>query len=152
MLFPATVGRPSQLTRPLPDFGEVQPQLQTHKHLTLQLVWEEYRETQPAAYGYSRFCELYDRWSRNQDVVLRQEHRAGEKMFVCWAGDTLPIHDRRTNSIQRLEFKKRMLLNVRVVQRQKTIDRSCYRNNPYTTALQSNTSNLLLLKARRSRP
>jgi transposase len=99
VLFPATVGRPSQLTRPLPDFDEVRRQLQTHKHLTLQLVWEEYRETQPGGYGYSRFCELYDRWSRNQDVVLRQEHRAGEKMFVDWAGDTIPIHDRRISDI-----------------------------------------------------
>jgi len=77
----------------------VQRQLQTHKHLTLQLIWEEYRETQPDGYGYSRFCELYDRWSRNQDVVLRQEHRAGEKMFVDWAGDTIPIHDRRISEI-----------------------------------------------------
>ena len=74
----------------LPDFAEVRRQLQTHKHLTLQLVWEEYRETQPDGYGYSRFCELYHRWSRNQDVVLRQEHRAGEKLFVDWAGDTIP--------------------------------------------------------------
>ncbi len=55
LLFPAAVGRPSQLTRPLPDFDEVQRQLQTHKHLTLQLIWEEYRETQPDGYGYSRY-------------------------------------------------------------------------------------------------
>jgi transposase len=26
-------------------------------------------------------------------VVLRQEHRAGEKMFVDYAGATIPIHD-----------------------------------------------------------
>jgi transposase len=87
LLFPAPAGRPSQTTRSLPDFAEVRRQLQAHKHLTLQLVWEEYRETQPDGYGYSRFCELYQRWSRNQDVVLRQEHRAGEKLFVDWAGD-----------------------------------------------------------------
>jgi transposase len=99
MLFPATVGRPSQATRSLPDFAEVRRQLQGHKHLTLQLVWEEYRETQPHGYGYSRFCELYQRWNRNQDVVLRQEHRAGEKMFVDWAGDTIPLHDQRTGAI-----------------------------------------------------
>jgi transposase len=96
---PATAGRPSRTVRPLPDFAEVRRQLQTHKHLTLQLVWEEYREAQPDGYSYSRFCELYDRWSRNQDVVLRQEHRAGEKMFVDWAGATIPIHDRRTGEI-----------------------------------------------------
>ena len=82
-----SVGRPRQITRSAPDFAEVRRQLQAHKHLTLQLVWEEYRETQPDAYGYSRYCELYQRWSRNQDVVLRQEHRAGEKLFVDWAGD-----------------------------------------------------------------
>ena len=92
-------GVPGSTIRPLPDFAEVRRQLQAHKHLTLQLVWEEYRETQPDGYGYSRFCELYHRWSRNQDVVLRQEHRAGEKMFVDWAGDTIPIHDPRTGEI-----------------------------------------------------
>ena len=52
---------------------------------TLQLLCEEYRETRPDGYRYSRFCELYRRWSRNQDVVLRQDHKAGEKMFVDWA-------------------------------------------------------------------
>jgi transposase len=82
LLFPAAVGRPNQTIRNLPDFAEIRRQLQTHKHLTLQLVWEEYRETQSDGYGYSRFCELYDCWSRNQGVVLRQDHHAGEKMFV----------------------------------------------------------------------
>lgn len=99
LLFPAASGRPSQARRSVPDFAEIRRQLQTHKHLTLQLVWEEYRETQPDGYGYSRFCELYDRWSRNQDVVLRQEHRTGEKMFVDWAGDTIPIYDPCTGEI-----------------------------------------------------
>ena len=69
LLFRAAVRRPSKNTRLLPDFAEVRRQLQAHKHVTLQLVWEEYRETQPDGYGYSRFCELYHRWSRNQDVV-----------------------------------------------------------------------------------
>jgi transposase len=99
ILFAAVTGRPSQLTRSSPDFTEVHHQLRTHKHVTLQLVWEEYRATQPDGYSYSRFCELYQRWSRNQDVVLRQEHRAGEKMFVDWAGDSIPMHDRRTGEI-----------------------------------------------------
>jgi len=55
LLFPAAVGRPNQITRSLPDFAEIRRQLQTHKHLTLQLVWEEYRETQPDGYAYSRY-------------------------------------------------------------------------------------------------
>jgi transposase len=42
----------------------------------------------------SRFCELYQRWNRNRAVVLRHDHKAGEKTFVDWAGDTVAIHDR----------------------------------------------------------
>lgn len=99
LLFPAKPQPATRCRRPLPDFVEVRRQLQTHKHLTLQLVWEEYRETEPDGYRYSRFCELYDRWCRSQDVVLRQDHHAGEKMFVDWAGDTVPLHDARTGEI-----------------------------------------------------
>jgi len=55
LLFPVAAGRPSKTTRSLPDFAEVRRQLQAHKHLTLQLIWEEYRETQPDGYRYSRY-------------------------------------------------------------------------------------------------
>ena len=50
------------------------------------------REKNPDGYRYSRFCDLYRRWLRRQEVVLRQEHRAGEKLFVDYAGDTIAIH------------------------------------------------------------
>src|SRR5258708_1258005 len=66
LLFPAAAGRPSRALRSSPDFADVRRQLQTHKHLTLQLVWEEYRQAQPDGYSCSRFCELYDSWSRDQ--------------------------------------------------------------------------------------
>jgi len=48
----------------------------------------------------SRFCGLYQRWRRKQDVVLRQEHKAGEKLFVDWAGDTIPTYDARGSPVQ----------------------------------------------------
>jgi transposase len=89
----------SEPQRSLPDFASIHQQLQQHPHLTQQLVWEEYREAHPEGYGYSRFCELYQRWRRKLDVVLRQEHKAGEKMFVDWAGATIPIHDRVTGEV-----------------------------------------------------
>jgi len=82
-----------------PDFPALHNQLQQHPHLTLQLAWEEYREKNPEGYRYSRFCELYQRWRRKQDVVLRQEHKAGEKGFVDWAGATIPVHDPDTGRI-----------------------------------------------------
>lgn len=85
---------------PLPDFAALHKQRQQHRHLTLQLLWQEYREAHPEGYGYSRFCELYQRWRCKQDVVLRQEHAAGEKMFVDWAGTTIPIHDPEGGPVQ----------------------------------------------------
>jgi transposase len=68
------------------DYAAVHRELKTQRRLTLQLIWEKYRQNQPAGYGYSRFCELYQRWLRNYNVVMWQEHRPGEKMFVDWAG------------------------------------------------------------------
>ncbi len=68
--------------------------------MTQQLLWEEYRQANPNGYQYSRFCELYRRWRRKQDVVLRQEHKPGEKLFVDWAGTTIPIHDPRGGPVQ----------------------------------------------------
>src|SRR5713101_6007216 len=96
LLFPLRPVRSQANRRSGADFAEVYRELKTHRHLTLQLIWEEYRQNQPAGYGYSRFCELYQRWSRNHNVVMRQEHAAGEKMFVDWAGPTVAIYDPRT--------------------------------------------------------
>ena len=96
LLFPAApLGRGPAARGPL-EFAEIHRQLQSHKYVTLQLLWEEYHQSQPEGYRYSQFCELYRRWRRKQDVVLRQEHRAGEKMFVDWAGATIPIYDRES--------------------------------------------------------
>src|SRR5437667_3398723 len=82
--------------RTSPDFAAIHEQLRSSKYVTLQLLWEEYRQGSPEGYRYSRFCELYQRWRSKLDVVLRQEHKAGEKMFVDWAGATIPVWDRHT--------------------------------------------------------
>src|SRR5438270_3997042 len=84
---------------PEPDWTKVHEDLQTHKDLTLQLVWQEGRESNPEGYGYSRFCELYRRWLKKLDLVLRQEHRAGEKMFVDYAGATIPVHNPESGEV-----------------------------------------------------
>jgi len=94
-LFGAPQVRPADPDKTAPDFAAIHEQKQRHRHVTLQLLWEEYRQANPEGYGYSRFCELYQRWRGKLDVVLRQEHKAGEKMFVDWAGTTIPIYDRQ---------------------------------------------------------
>ena len=95
LLFPAAPedGSPP-VRKPVVDFAEVHRQLQSNKHVMLQLLWEEYHQSQPAGYRYSQFCELYRRWSQKLDVVLRQDYRAGDKMFADWSGATIPIYDR----------------------------------------------------------
>jgi transposase len=78
---------------------QIHQELQTHKDLTLQLVWVEGRENNPEGYGYSRFCELYRQWLKKLDLVLRQDHRAGEKTFVDYAGATIPIYDPQSGEV-----------------------------------------------------
>ena len=86
--------------RQAPDWATIHDELRSNKHVTLQLLWQEYKLANPEGYSYSRFCELYQDWSGKLDVVLRQEHRAGEKLFVDYAGATVPIIDCKTGEVQ----------------------------------------------------
>src|SRR6266700_2184399 len=61
--------------------------------VTLALLWQEYRASEPDGYGYSRFCDLYGEWRRGITATMRQTHAAGEKLFVDFAGDTVPVFD-----------------------------------------------------------
>ena len=103
-LFPSmTVTEP---LRPLPDWGEVHRELR-RKGMTLQLLHLEYKERDPEGYQYTQFVELYRRWERRIDVVMRQPHKAGEKCFVDWAGQTLPIVDAETGRSARRSSSSR---------------------------------------------
>ena len=64
------------------------------------LLWQEYKEREPSGYQYSQFCDLFRRWQGKLDLSMRQEHRAGEKMFVDYCGQTLPIVDPATGEIR----------------------------------------------------
>ncbi len=89
---------PSRAARPLPDWSYVHRELR-RKSVTLQLLWLEYREQNPGGYGYSQFCNLYRAWARQVDVVMRQVHRAGEKMFVDFPGEQIPVYDRTSGEV-----------------------------------------------------
>ena len=93
-LFP-TPPPPSAGPRPQPEYATIHKELRG-PNMTLQLLWEEYKQAHPTGYGYSRFSELYSVWARRLDLVLRQDHRAGEKLFVDHAGQTVPVIDRLT--------------------------------------------------------
>ena len=59
--------------------------------MTLFLLHQEHKENFPDGFQYSRFCQLYREWAGKIDLVMRQEHRAGEKVYVDYSGQTLPI-------------------------------------------------------------
>lgn len=79
-----------------PDFAAIHQELRQNKHVTLQLLWEEYKSTHPEGYQYSWFCRLYRGWAKKLDPTLRQAYRAGEKLLVDFAGDTLSITQPKT--------------------------------------------------------
>jgi transposase len=76
-----------------PDFARVHRELK-RKGVTLTLLWEEYREAaQGVPYSRSRFCERYLEFVRALRRSMRQTHIAGEKLFVDYAGQTVPVVD-----------------------------------------------------------
>jgi transposase len=93
-LFPPPPVLPGR-ERGIPDWSVIHTERQ-RKGVTLFLLWQEYRELHPQGYQYSWFCEHYRSWQRQLDVVMRQDHRAGEKLFVDYAGQTVPVVDRQS--------------------------------------------------------
>ena len=102
LLFPATPPRPA-VARAVPDWATIHRELK-RKGVTLFLLWQEYRERHPDGYQYSWFCERYRAWCGRLDVVMRQDHRAGEKLFVDYAGQTVPVVDRTTGELRQAEI------------------------------------------------
>jgi len=92
-LFPAQPV-PVSIPRPSPDYEYIYQQLRAYRkiNLTLSQLWLEYKAKYPDGYQYSQFCELYRRWRSKLDYCMRQEHRAGEKVFIDYS-DGLSIVD-----------------------------------------------------------
>ena len=99
---PPSPARPSAL-RPSPVWPTVHKELR-RKGVTRQLLWLEYRERHPDGFGYSWFCQAYRAWQGGLDLVMRQEHRAGEKLFVDFPGMTLPTVDPDTGEVRQAEL------------------------------------------------
>lgn len=101
-LFPGLAG-PREALRPLPDWGIVRKEL-LRKGVTLQLLWEEYKEEHPNGYGLTQFCEYFSRWEKQSRLVMRQEHRAGEKTFLDFSGLRVPWLDLESGEIREAEI------------------------------------------------
>jgi len=87
-----------------PDWASIHRELK-RKHVTLSLLWHEYIECNPEGYRYSRFCDLYRSWEGKLSLTMRQTHVGGDKLFVDYAGDTVPvIVDRMTGETRQAQI------------------------------------------------
>jgi transposase len=90
----------SNVNRPAPDPEYIYRELKK-KHVTLALLWNEYKDAYHDGLMYSQYCERYRKWLGSLDVSMHQNHKAGEKLFVDWAGDTFPIVNRETGEVSK---------------------------------------------------
>ena len=81
-----------------PDFALIHQELK-RAGVTLQLLWEEYAQGNELAYKYTSFCVKYREWALGLKRSMRQVHVAGEKLFVDYAGQTVPIVDPSSGEI-----------------------------------------------------
>jgi len=89
--------------RPLPNWAAAHRELK-RSGVTLQLLWQEYREEYPDGYGYSRYCDFYRAWEKRISPTMRQTHVAGEKMFVDYAGTKLQVTNGTTGEVMEAEL------------------------------------------------
>ena len=93
-----------KLSRPQADWSKVYEELKK-KSVTLSLLWEEYKVANPEGhYRLSQFCEHFRRWKKKLDVSLRQTHKAGEKCFVDYAGQTVTVTDPKTGEMRQAQI------------------------------------------------
>jgi len=92
LLFSPSVPAECSEKRNLPDMEYLRKEL-TRKGVTLRLLRLEYRHANPDGYQYNQFCYHCHQWCNKLDVCLRQTHRVGEKLFLDYAGQTIPVTD-----------------------------------------------------------
>jgi transposase len=87
-----------------PNWAAIHRELK-RKHVTLAILWEEYVAQNPDGYRYSRFCDLYRAFEGKLSLTMRQSHAGGDKLFVDYAGDTVPvIVDRLTGEVREAQI------------------------------------------------
>lgn len=86
------------------DYSVVHVELKRYKHMTLQLLWNEYHLASKTDLSYSHFARQYRNWRDTQPQSMRQIHIAGEKIFVDYSGDTVTVTDSETGEIRQAQI------------------------------------------------
>jgi transposase len=72
--------------------------------VTKQLMWEEYFAQNPDGLRSSQFMDRYMKWAKKVNPVMHMEHKAGDKLFIDYAGKKLSVVDKTTGEITEVEF------------------------------------------------
>ncbi len=86
------------------DFAEISKSLRKYKHLTLQLLYDERKESGTISCSYSNFALLYRKWLGKQPKYMRQTHKSGDKVFVDYSGKKIAIIDTDTGALRDAEI------------------------------------------------
>lgn len=100
-LFPPAA--PTGSSRPLPDWAYVRKEA-ARPGVTLLLLWEEYRTEHPDGYGRTQFYTKYRAWCETLEPVMRVVHKAGDKVFVDYSGQKVPIANPKTGEVREAEL------------------------------------------------
>ena len=101
-LFPQAAPPVAQ-SRPLPDWAYVRREA-ARPGVTLLLLWEEYRAEHPGGYSRTQFYTKYRAWCETLEPVMRIAHKAGDKVFVDYSGQTVPIANPKTGEVRQAEI------------------------------------------------
>jgi len=74
------------------------------KGVTLKLLWEEYIQKYPNGYSYAQTAWHYRVWRQASRVTMHIEHKAGDKTFADFTGETVNIVNRKTGEIKEAEI------------------------------------------------
>jgi transposase len=103
-LFPAVAAEQVEAGRPVPDWREIHRQLKDPRHhVTLRLLWMEWKADNPEGWNYSQFCHHHRVWLGGQDVVMRLSYAGGQRMFVDFSGDKARYVDPSTGEVVEAE-------------------------------------------------
>lgn len=97
----------TRTTKPYPDFEYIEKEL-SRSNVTLMLLWQEYKESNTDGISYPHFARVFKEWRKKHRISMKQIHLAGDKLFVDFCGQTVPIYSEN----QEVKFYAKIFVGV----------------------------------------
>jgi transposase len=97
---PADKGpRYEQLQQMLPGLEKRYKQ----RGVTIDMLWKLYLKEHPGGYGHTQFHTHFTIYTGRAKPVMHLEHKAGDKMYIDFAGEKLSVTDKDSGEVQPVE-------------------------------------------------